>query len=245
MGCRIKAVGFDLGDTLIYYRDVPMSWVALYRKALQSVAASCQTSPTDAQFAAAEQILTRHNTRVTPRTHEVRAEDIFSTILRSWEIDPTEHLCAAMDAYFTFFQQQMCAYPETIEVMTSLRKRGMPSGILTDVPYGMPREFVERDINGAGINGLFDVLVTSVEVGVRKPEPAGYVALATKLNVLPNEMLYIGNEPKDVIGASHAGMTSVFLDRSNSGANHGQDFTVTTIAGINDILTGARKSNPA
>lgn len=237
MNRKIRAVGFDLGDTLIYYRDIPMSWVALYRKVLKSVADRCQASPTDAQFAEAEQILTRNNTRVTPRTHEVRAEDIFSSILGSWKVDSKQHLRGAMDAYFTFFQQQMCAYPETIEVLTMLRKRGMPIGILTDVPYGMPREFVERDITGAGIEGLFDVLVTSVEVGVRKPEPAGYVALATELNVSPGEMLYIGNEPKDVIGAGRAGMTSVFLDRSNSGANHGQHFIVSTLIGLYDILT--------
>jgi putative hydrolase of the HAD superfamily len=141
-----------------------------------------------------------------------------------------------MDAYFTFFQQQMCAYPETIEVLTTLRQRGMLIGILTDVPYGMPREFVERDIIGAGIKGLFDVLVTSVEVGVRKPEPAGYVALAERLGVIPNEMLYVGNEPKDVIGATRAGMTSVFLDRAKSAANHSQQFTVDRLTGLHTIL---------
>jgi putative hydrolase of the HAD superfamily len=236
MSRALRAVGFDLGDTLIYYRDIPMSWVALYRKALQSVAAHCKALPTEAQFTAAEQILARHNTRITPRTHEVRAEEIFSSILGSWEIDPARHLRAAMDAYFTFFQQQMCSYPETGEVLTALRKRRMPIGILTDVAYGMPQEFIERDITGAGIDGLFDVLVTSVEVGVRKPEPAGYITLANRLGVAPAEMLYIGNEPKDVIGASRAGMTSVFLDRANSGANHGQHFTVNTLTGLYDIL---------
>jgi putative hydrolase of the HAD superfamily len=236
MSRALRAVGFDLGDTLIYYRDIPMSWVALYRQALQSVAANCKASPTEAQFAAAEQILARHNTRITPRTHEVRAGEIFSSILRSWEIDPAPHLRAAMDAYFTFFQQKMCAYPETVEMLTALRQRGLPVGILTDVAYGMPREFVERDITGAGIKGLFDVLVISVEVGVRKPEPAGYVALAERLGVAPAEMIYIGNEPKDVIGAGRAGMTSVFLDRGNSGANHGQHFTVNTLAGLYAIL---------
>jgi len=237
MSRRIKAVGFDLGDTLLYYRDIPMSWVALYPKALQLVAASCQASPTAAQFATAEQILASHNTRITPRTHEIRAEEIFSSILGSWKIDPAAHLRAAIDAYFTFFQRQMCPYPETMEVLTSLRKRGLPVGILTDVAYGMPREFVERDLTGAGIEGLFDVLVTSVEVGVRKPEPAGYVALAAKLRVEPAEMVYIGNEPKDVIGAVRAGMTGVFLDRANSGANHGQHFTVATLSTIAGILT--------
>jgi putative hydrolase of the HAD superfamily len=100
----------------------------------------------------------------------------------------------------------------------------------------MPRAFVEHDISGAGITSLFEVMLTSVEVGVRKPEPAGYRELAKRLNVEPNQMLYIGNEPKDVIGAKQAGAFSVLLDRNHSGANHGQDFTLPTLAGLYEIL---------
>ncbi len=238
MNRNIRAAGFDLGDTLIFYGDAPPSWVALYREALELVAQRCNVSPTEAQFAAAEKILAGYNTRITPRTNEVSSVEIFSNVLRCWEIDPAECLAAATDAYFDFFQRQMSVYPETVASLRSLRKRGLPVGVLTDVPYGMPREFVEHDIRSAGIAGLFDALITSVEVGVRKPEPAGYLALAAALGVQPDEMLYVGNEPKDVIGAVRAGMTGVFLDRANSGANHGQDFTVTTLTEIDGILAG-------
>jgi putative hydrolase of the HAD superfamily len=100
----------------------------------------------------------------------------------------------------------------------------------------MPREFVEHDIQSAGIAGLFDALITSVEVGIRKPEPAGYLALAAELGVQPTEMLFVGNEPKDVIGAARAGMTGVFLDRTNSGENHGQYFTIAALTEIDLIL---------
>jgi len=80
------------------------------------------------------------------------------------------------------------------------------------------------------------VLLTSVEVGVRKPNPASYRELAKRLNVEPNQMLYIGNEAKDVIGAKQAGACSVLLDRNHSGANYGQDFSVSTLTGLYEIL---------
>jgi putative hydrolase of the HAD superfamily len=232
----IRAIGFDLGDTLLFYRDTPMSWVAMYPDALAALAKSCKTEPTAEQLSHAKEILTQHNTRVVPRTQEIPAETIFASILKAWALDPRKHLNASIEAYFTFFQQRMSAYPETVEVLQTLRAKGIPTGILTDVAYGMPRTFVQRDISGAGITNLFDVLLTSVEVGVRKPEPAGYRELAKRLNVAPNQMLYIGNEPKDVIGAKQAGAYSVFLDRDNTGANHGQDFTVATLAGLYEIL---------
>ena len=232
----IRAVGFDLGDTLLFYRDTPMSWVTLYPDALAAVAKRCLAQPTPEQFERATEILTQHNTRVVPRTREIPAETILGLILEAWELDPDQHTRTAIEAFFSFFQQRLSAYPETVSVLQTLRTHRIPTGILTDVAYGMPRAFVERDIAGAGITGLFDVLLTSVEVGVRKPDPAGYRELAKRLNVEPKQMLYIGNEPKDVIGASAAGACSVFLDRNYTGADHGQDFTAATLADLYEIL---------
>lgn len=237
----IRAVGFDLGDTLLFYRDTPMSWVAMYPDALAAVAKSCEAKPTAEQFTRAKEILTQHNTRVVPRTHEIPAESIFTLILEAWAFDPRQHLNAAIEAYFTFFQQRMSAYPETVEVLQTLRAKGIPTGILTDVAYGMPRTFVQRDISGAGITNLFDVLLTSVEVGVRKPEPAGYHELARRLRVAPKEMLYVGNEPKDVIGAKCAGAWAAFIDRTGTGAKHGQDFTLSSLADLRGILSSQSK----
>jgi putative hydrolase of the HAD superfamily len=232
----IRAVGFDLGDTLLFYRDTPMSWVALYPDALAAVARRCKTQPTAEQFERAKEILTQHNTRVVPRTHEIPAEKIFSFILEAWELDLAKHSSAAIEAFFTFFQQRLSAYPETVSVLQTLRTHRIPTGILTDVAYGMPRAFVERDVAGAGITGLFDVLLTSVEVGVRKPEPTGYHELAKRLKVEPAEMLYVGNEAKDVIGAKRAGALAAFLDRDGTSANHEQDFTISTLTSLYEIL---------
>lgn len=232
----IRAVGFDLGDTLLFYRDTPMSWVALYPEALAAVANRCKVQPTAEQFERAKEILMQHNTRVVPRTREIPAEKILGLILETWGIDPATHANAAIEAFFTFFQQRLSAYPETVPVLHALRAKGIPTGILTDVAYGMPRDFVQRDIAGAGITGLFDVLLTSVEVGVRKPESSGYHELARRLGVAPGEMLYVGNEAKDVIGAQRAGVLSALLDRNGTGENHGQDFTISTLIALPNIL---------
>jgi putative hydrolase of the HAD superfamily len=168
---------------------------------------------------------------------EISAETIFGSILEAWGLDPAQHSGAAIEAFFSFFQQRLSAYPETVSVLQTLRTHHIPTGILTDVAYGMPRAFVERDIAGAGITGLFDVLLSSVEVGVRKPEPTGYHELAKRLGVASDEMFYVGNEAKDIIGAKQAGACSVFLDRNHTGADHGQDFTAATLTDLYEILS--------
>jgi putative hydrolase of the HAD superfamily len=234
---KIRAIGFDLGETLIYYRDTPLNWSALYPDALRVVAVACECELTEKRLATAKTILAGYNTRITPRTREVTADTILSAVLHAWELDAAKCLPAAVESFFGFFQQNMAAYPETVQALTALRQRGIPTGILTDVPYGMPRQFVERDIERANICGLFNVLLTSVEVGVRKPEPPGYIALANRLGVTPSEMMYVGNEPKDVIGARQAGVVAVFLDRARTGGTHGQQFTIVTLSNIDDIFS--------
>jgi len=39
--------------------------------------------------------------------------------------------------------------------------------------------------------------------------------LAEKLEVQINEMIYIGNEEKDIIGANNAGIISILINRTN------------------------------
>ncbi len=231
----IRAVGFDLDDTLLFYRDTPLNWMALYPEALAAVAKGCQAEPSAAQVDRAKEILTQYNSRIVPRTQEIPAAQIVSAILNAWELDAAKCTDAAIESFFSFFQQRMSTYPETVTVLETLRARGFPTGILTDAPYGIPRTFLHRDISGAGITDLFDVLLTSVEVGLRKPNPAGYRELAKRLKVEPNQMLYVGNEPKVVIGA-RAGACAVFLDRNNSGTDHGQHLTTVTLVGLYDIL---------
>jgi putative hydrolase of the HAD superfamily len=126
----------------------------------------------------------------------------------------------------------MCAFPETSSVLRSLREAGLRLGVLTDVPYGMPMKFVRRDLDGAQIFNLLDSVLTSAMVGLRKPEPAGYHALASSLGVAPSAMLYVGNEPKDVIGAQRAGITSVLVNRAGAAPRHGQNFTVPSLSEI-------------
>ncbi|MGI9088349.1 MAG: HAD family hydrolase [Chthoniobacterales bacterium] len=208
----IRAIGFDVGDTLLYYADTPLNWSSLYGDALAAVARACAVSLTPAEFSAACQILLGYNTRVRPRRNEIAADEIFSHVPLSWSLAPAEHLQIGVDSFFTFFQQRMCAFPE--------------------VPYGMPMKFVRRDLDGAQISDLLDSVITSTMVGLRKPDPVGYHALASALGVGADEMLYVGNEPKDVIGAQRAGVPSVLVDRAGAAPSHGQSFTATSLSAV-------------
>jgi putative hydrolase of the HAD superfamily len=235
------AVGFDLGETLFTYRDTPLSWAELYRPALQHVAAKCGLVLDEQKMRRAETILAAYNTRLHPRTQEVSAHSIFEAILVAWNEDVTQCCTAAIEAFFGFFQQKLFAYPEAEETLRMLRQSGLAIGALTDVPYGMPRAFVLADLATCGLEGLIDRVLTSVDVGFRKPDSRGFTRLVSELNVAPDEMIYVGNEPKDIAGANAAGLRSVLIARDLSHAREfGQWKTITCLTELMELIRAIR-----
>src|SRR3954465_1955054 len=63
----MRAVGFDLGDTLGEYVGVPLSWEPEYPAALSAVASVCGCELTPESLRSGTGVLLRYNTRVTPR----------------------------------------------------------------------------------------------------------------------------------------------------------------------------------
>lgn len=78
--------------------------------------------------------------------------------------------------------------------------------------YGMDNAFSLEDI--AVLSDFIDIAITSVDVGYRKPNSAGYLKLLDSLGVYSDEMIFVGDEEKDIIGAKKAGIVSVLINRS-------------------------------
>lgn len=228
-----KAIGFDLGETLIHYAGLPLNWQGLYGQALTRVAEACGHPITEADISAGGTILGRYNTRLHPRLQEVTAEHVLQEVLAAWGLPVVVGIDQVEDAFFGFFQQAYAVYPDTLPALQALQSKGARVGVLTDAPYGMPRRFVERDL--APIAASVDQALTSVEVGHRKPHPSGYFALAERLGVGPSDMAYVGNEEKDIVGANGAGMFSVLIDRAGSGADFGQWRTIASLGELAEL----------
>lgn len=226
----IKAIGFDIGHTLISYRN-PLNWRALYRPALEQAVRGCGVHLSEEMASTAVEILLRYNTRVNYREHEVSSATIFGEILNRWQ------LCLDMDAvktgFYSFFQADAAPYPDAADTLRALRRAGMKTGVLTDVAYGMDNKFSLQDI--ATLSGLIDVALTSVDVGYRKPHRAGFQKLMTALQVSPVEMMYVGDEQKDIVGANRLGITSVLVNRKETiPDDYGQTHTIQS---LHEVLT--------
>lgn len=208
----VRALGLDLGETLIYFHGVPLSWQHLYREALCAAAGRCGVTVTDQRLDEAGETLTRFNGRLYPRVEEVTTDAVWSPILTVLGI-AHEHLDTVVAEFFDTFLSRRFLYPDTLPFLQELAARNLPFGILSDVPYGMPRTVAARMLEG--IEAYCPIWLTSVEAGYCKPDPRGLLALAERLDVPPAEMAYVGNEEKDILAAQTAGMLPVRLDRDD------------------------------
>ena len=150
---------------------------------------------------------------------------------------------ACATAFFRIFRQRLHCFPEVKTALRKLRQNSMKIGIFTDVPYGMPRDLVLEDIRAASLEDSFDVLLTSRDIGSRKPAVKTLAALAGQLVCQAHEMVYVGNEKKDVEAAQAFGCYSILIDRKPHGLNWGQDRTITSLDEL-EFSAGGVKSKP-
>lgn len=59
---------------------------------------------------------------------------------------------------------------------------------------------------------LFDAVVLSYELGIVKPDARMYEAIASRLGVLPEECVFIDDQPRYLIGAQDIGMQTVLYE---------------------------------
>lgn len=55
--------------------------------------------------------------------------------------------------------------------------------------------------------------------------------------LLPEEVLFVGDSmTDDILGPKAVGIKTVWLDRNGAGGNSGQDYTITDLNGLKEVL---------
>ena len=79
---------------------------------------------------------------------------------------------------------------------------------------------VERKLRYLGLDGYWDCALTSEETGYLKPNPEPFLAVAGRLGLPPEQIVFVGDKYLyDVLGAHRVGMRTAHLTRVPE--NHG------------------------
>ncbi len=100
--------------------------------------------------------------------------------------------------------------PEMIAVVEHLRGRVKLGAITNNVVRDDPAERT----SGIDVQSLFDVVVESSVVGVRKPEPLIFRITCEALRVEPHEAVFLDDMGANLKGARALGMTTIKVDHT-------------------------------
>ena len=121
--------------------------------------------------------------------------------------DDVEELAAELHGAMSDFR--LAAYDEVPAVLADLRRRGLVVAVCSNWTWDLDRALAQ-----CGLADCADVVVTSAQVGVRKPHPRIFHLTLERCGVEPGDAVFVGDTwYPDVEGALAAGLRPVHVWR--------------------------------
>ncbi len=114
---------------------------------------------------------------------------------------------ALLDAY-----RRLDCYPEVPEVIRRLKAQGKQLAILSN---GTP-EMLASAVSAAGLDGVFDAILSVDAVRAYKADPRVYDLATTHFRVYPAAISFQSSNRWDVAGATAFGLRTVWINRGGA-----------------------------
>ena len=140
---------------------------------------------------------------------------------------------------YSLTKDTLIPLPGVIDMLSSLKKQGRKIGLVSDCSSEVPNIWPDTPFES-----IFDITVFSCTEGVKKPDPQIYRLAAEKLDVNPEDCLYIGDgSSNELTGAAAVGMYPVLIidpEEDRSGTHRvdfeGDNWNGLVISSLNEAL---------
>lgn len=241
---QIKAVIFDLDDTLIDWSGMQMSFRQFIDPKLVYVHNFLSEKGFDVETP--EKLAERvhdHTRAVWHRALETGGGASLVGALRKTLADygiPDDavDMNDLLQAYRWEPFPGVVPFEDTHDVLDQLKNDGYRIGLVTNSYQPMWMRDIE--LRAYDLIDYFDARITSGDTGFIKPHPAIYWRMLGLLNLMPHEAIFVGDRPdQDIKGANSVAMPSVLmspphLDRDLDGAQ--PDYTIQQLSELPPIL---------
>lgn len=201
----IRAVLFDVGDTLILGHPKYWLWPILEAKGIAHQA-NLERLPRAVQDAYAHY-----------SDHHMRATDE-ATALSFWrafhqEIMNGIGLGAYADEVADYLKEHWQSpqvwplTPGSKEVLDELKSLGFKLGVVSNWDWTLPEV-----LRATGLADFFDYVGVSALEGVAKPDPRFFQIVLSHLQVAPAQAIHVGDSEDDINGAKAAGVQPILFD---------------------------------
>ncbi len=223
-----EAIIFDFDGTLVDFVDSDL-------KSLKHLHSTIQTTVSFEKFLkiAVDEIMNFHDLvereKIDPLLmHRFRLKRTYEKLGIYWDE-------SVVDTYKTELFRTCEPFEGVADVLSRLKKC-FKLGLLTNA-YDSSEQ--RKRIFASGLHQYFDEILVSCEVGFYKPNPKVFLSILSKLDVLPEKAVYIGDSIQhDVRGANSAGMKSVLFTSGSKRVSSNADYHV---HGVEELLSLVHK----
>jgi len=223
---KIKAVLFDLGNTLVYMRP---------EKTLQKI---LKANGIVKSIAEVKEAMIKGNREFDIEKHRNLSAHEFYT---QWNIVELKHLgitdkvkarkLAEEVDYQWFKFAKVYVYSDVLETLKKLKQLGLKLGLIT----GGYEEDIAEILPKAGFENFFDICVGVNTTGERKPHSSAFEFALKQLDVKPQETIFVGDQLEaDYFGAKKVGMKALLIQREGKPVTGVR--TITSLKEIFDFL---------
>ena len=208
---ELRAIFFDVGNTLIYAHP---SVSEVCRQVLAEAGHVRDLSVIDSYMPLLNAYYEdRYRADDTFWTSEEQTSEVwvgmYSMLCR--RLDIHEDAAVLARAVYDQFERadRWRLYDDVRPAFERARGRGLRLGIISNWDSRLVRL-----MDALGISSLLDTVVSSADVGLRKPDPRIFELACARVGASPEESAHVGDHLyADVLGASAAGMRAVLIDR--------------------------------
>lgn len=134
--------------------------------------------------------------------NQVYSQLIIEFGIRDWT---ESELTSSYDLCFSGFCHEK---PGALNAVKELKGLGLKLGLVSNGRS----PFQERNFHSLGVSDLFDTIIVSEAVGVRKPDKRIFDLACEQTGISALETVFVGDNPEaDIDGANECGMFTVFI----------------------------------
>ena len=211
---KIKAVIFDLGNTLLYFNG---NWKTIYEQSDLALVSSLKQSGLELDYELfradfRNRLKTAHRLREID-FREVSTTDVLNAALETYGYPNVSSsiIEAALASLYAVSQAQWLVEDDCVPTLQTLHKQRFKLGLLSNAGDDVDLQTL---VNKAQIRHFFDFVLSSEKIGYRKPHESYFHAGLKNWKFDYDQIAMVGDKlHADILGANKLGMYSIWITR--------------------------------
>lgn len=154
-----------------------------------------------------------------------------------WALEAAGLHDAALRAHLLDLYRRLDPFAEVPDILRALKGQGVPLAILSNGSAGMLAEAV----TSAGLDGVFDAVLSVDDVAIFKPAPAVYDMVGARFGTAPADVLFVSSNGWDICSGAAYGFRTLWVNRAGAPMDrlHGApDHVAHDLRALPDLIGG-------